>query len=1616
MEIVPEMKVLKPRPYQDHLIKTCMEKNTIVYLPTGAGKTFIPLMVFKNHSADFAYSLEDGGKRSIFLASTKVLAKQQKEYFEMHTPFKVTVFTGDMQVDNWGKQKWHKEFQDNHIIVATYQIVLDVIRHSYLALKNINVIVYDECHNAQGEHPICQLMHRFIDIDVVDQPRIIGLTGMLLTTDRYQTIEQDLANFEKKLRCTVATVATIQDFQNVLVYSTNPQEMILSYNTNMLHPKLAKIMQIVEKVIKEIEGFDVGAEVKTLSDTNDDKQGMKKKLINLWKNFVYQAEDFGLYGASLAILGLIVELDLKKRAAATRQRRLLLRSSIAHAEMIRHLIVSYLGDPEGKPLHEIILQNCTDKLKTFIQGLETIFKLFAGQKINALVFVEQRFTAKVLYHILRNYGESNEVFPVRPDFMVGDESFTSPELEVLLQIKWNRQVLDKFRRNEVNLIVSTSVLEEGVDLQMCNIVVNYDTPRNFRSYVQRKGRARSRESIFLLMTETTERSKLLKKVELYKMTDEKLKEILIGKCVDREIPSAEEIDDELRKEQRKFVTQKGAVLEETSAIALLNRYLSSLPGDSFTVTTVEAYLEQINSMFRFSFQMPIQSPLKGRIYGDILPNKKLAKRSAAFNTCVELYHKGELSENLLPFNKEMNLLKVEDVYFSHWKKYKSNATKIDGTKKKKRYHTVKYPKQLLACQPKAGTKCFLYIIHTASELNEVDDNVKIFNKFFAESQSYGFLTTKKLPKLAAMRFFITDGVIQVKIDDHPVEVKLSEEELIILQKFHLVVFRDILRVVKNFQTFDFTNVKNSLLVVPTVARRIDMEFAMKCQELQPVKPLTEMERLSMRIKPEDYLYQVVSPWYRCDSSQRYAVTKVLSEYTPNSLFPNQEQATTYANYYIQKYGSEIGHIVKMNQFLVEVKGITKNLNLINPGMSDKGSKKQAGRFRSEILVPELCHNYNFPAAMWLKAAILPNTLHRLHFMLHAENLRREIDDYINVPSSTKLDTLIVDERKFHIVEEVPVPKKSLFGAPAGSEVVQVQTKNETLADVLDSVFAPEQLPVDVHRNWDTIDSVDLEYYIHFLNLVDEFHKEQARKGATAQGMNALAICGTPYEEAFNINLLNVDRPGVEGPQQKDVLCAITAAPAHDVFDMERYEVLGDAFLKFTTTLYLLQKHNLWHEGLLTSCKGKIVGNRNLFYCGNEAGISGIINASPFSVSDFIVPHMGVPNEVVTIIRELKLTPNAVMRLDCTEWEVINGRLNLERESEILEQFAKEHGEIAESVYPVNVHLGKHYVSDKTVSDAIEGILGVWCASVGIKKSFKILNYFQILPHDVDMENLLRNQKIEPRLSPNVTNGDIDCLLINYTEVQRKLQYEFHDRAYLLQALTHPSYPTNRATGCYQQLEFLGDAVLDMIVTSYIFEHCQSMDPGKMTDLRSALVNNITLACICVRNGFHKHILNQSPALQEKMAEFAKYQELNGHMITEHVLLLKEEDEGILAESIDVPKILGDCMEALLGAIFLDSGNDLKAVWRVIVHLMGREILDFTQNVPINAVRKLYETPGANPQFSDAAVDPQTKVTLVNVQFVCCNKFVEVSGFGSNKLNAKRAGAKAALQYLAANKK
>lgn len=143
----------------------------------------------------------------------------------------------------------------------------------------------------------------------------------------------------------------------------------------------------------------------------------------------------------------------------------------------------------------------------------------------------------------------------------------------------------------------------------------------------------------------------------------------------------------------------------------------------------------------------------------------------------------------------------------------------------------------------------------------------------------------------------------------------------------------------------------------------------------------------------------------------------------------------------------------------------------------------------------------------------------------------------------------------------------------------------------------------------------------------------------------------------------------------------------------------------------------------------------------------------------------------------------------------------------------------------------------------------------------------------------------------------------FKRLEELIGYEFTNRRLLALAMTHSSYANEqrgRRKANNERLEFLGDAVLEITISDYLFREYPAYDEGKLTKLRSSLVCEYTLA-ICARD-----------------VELGKY-----------LLLSKGED---FTGGRERDSILSDAFEALIGAIYLDGGME-KASFFIHNHLL-----------------------------------------------------------------------------------
>ena len=139
------------------------------------------------------------------------------------------------------------------------------------------------------------------------------------------------------------------------------------------------------------------------------------------------------------------------------------------------------------------------------------------------------------------------------------------------------------------------------------------------------------------------------------------------------------------------------------------------------------------------------------------------------------------------------------------------------------------------------------------------------------------------------------------------------------------------------------------------------------------------------------------------------------------------------------------------------------------------------------------------------------------------------------------------------------------------------------------------------------------------------------------------------------------------------------------------------------------------------------------------------------------------------------------------------------------------------------------VSDKAIADSVEALFGCFLVHGGQDMTYKLMKW---LGFDLRVSNL----SIEPPASLDQKHLEDLTGKVNAAKMEEILGYTFTQKWLLVEALTHASYSGNSCTPSYERLEFLGDGVLDYIISSYLYLHKDEMvgyelDPGEMTNLR-----------------------------------------------------------------------------------------------------------------------------------------------------------------------------------------
>jgi Fanconi anemia group M protein len=444
---------VEAREYQTTLTETTLTESSIVALPTGTGKTIVALLASLQR-------LREHGGTVLFLAPTKPLVEQQAAFYRevMDIPdHEIKVFTGDVRPDDRASQ-WEGA---TSVVVATPQVIQNDLVAGRINLESVSHLTFDECHRATGEYAYGYIAEKYWK-DAAD-PLVLGLSAS-----------------PGSKRESILNVATNLGVTNIeALAEDHPLLAPYTFETTIeptfvpLDEEILEMRDTLEDLYAEMLG-----ELKTegvLSSRDKKRVGFRQ--LNAAMGAAKKQNAYRM----MSLCSEAMKLDKALEAIETQGPAYLASKLESHVEAAAasdasKAVQRLVEREEFKRVHTL----ATEYDKTHPKRTALIASLVdpisdGGQ---AIVFTQSRATAARLVSYLDGRG------PISAHRFVGQNNDDGMGMSQTDQ----QETLERFRAGAFNILVSTSVAEEGLDIPQVDLVVfNEPVPSAVRS-IQRKGR------------------------------------------------------------------------------------------------------------------------------------------------------------------------------------------------------------------------------------------------------------------------------------------------------------------------------------------------------------------------------------------------------------------------------------------------------------------------------------------------------------------------------------------------------------------------------------------------------------------------------------------------------------------------------------------------------------------------------------------------------------------------------------------------------------------------------------------------------------------------------------------------------------------------------------------------------------------------------------------------------------------------------------------------------------------------------------------------------------------------------------------------------------------------
>jgi ERCC4-related helicase/ERCC4-type nuclease len=470
-----EAGVVEDRRYQRDLADSAREGHTLVTLPTGLGKTSVSLVVT-------AHRLHEAGGTALMLAPTKPLVQQHATFYReaLAVPDdEIVVFTGEVSPEDRG-DLW----EETTVVIATPQVIENDLIGGRISLRNVTHLTFDECHRATGDYAYGYIADRYHED--AKNPLVTGLSASPGGD------EEAILEVCENLGIADVEVMT-EDDADVSEYAHDTD---VEWKRIELPDEVIEIRDALNEVIEDrLEKLrDLGVTRKTSPDLSESDlqeiRGRLQELINNGRSEGYQGMSAHAEIRKLKTAVTYVETQSVEslRRYFERQRNAARSSGASKASQ------RFVSEPKIKEAMRRAesYDDLHPKFRRARMLLAETLGIRGGERV--IVFTESRDTAEALTDFLGEHFSTRK-FVGQAD-TEGSDGMTQTE---------QQDVLERFRHGEFEVLVSTSVAEEGLDVPEVDLVLFYEpVPTAIRS-IQRKGRTGrgSRGRVVVLLAEDT---------------------------------------------------------------------------------------------------------------------------------------------------------------------------------------------------------------------------------------------------------------------------------------------------------------------------------------------------------------------------------------------------------------------------------------------------------------------------------------------------------------------------------------------------------------------------------------------------------------------------------------------------------------------------------------------------------------------------------------------------------------------------------------------------------------------------------------------------------------------------------------------------------------------------------------------------------------------------------------------------------------------------------------------------------------------------------------------------------------------------------------------------------